>query len=144
MGGRCFPLRRVKFLCPMFCFFDTIPPCHSPPGSGLTLAKWHRSIPLIDPLWGARAGGSTLANETEALVTVESQGAAQLSACLTVHRTIHRVVGRAAVGRCEKHEHIKDFIPIRFCICSNKLRYMLYVSFQHTVKEVTRCSLLSI
>lgn len=65
----------------------------------LTLAKWHWCIPLIDPLCSPGACGTALANKPEALVTAETQGAAQLSACQTVHCAINRVVWRAAVGR---------------------------------------------
>lgn len=65
----------------------------------LTLAQWHWSVPLVDPLCRSGACGTALANQTEALVTGETQGAAQLSACQTVHCAIRRVVWGAAVSR---------------------------------------------
>lgn len=68
----------------------------------LTLAKWHWSIPLVDPLCSPGTRGTALANKPEALVTTETQGAAQLSACQTVHCAIYRVVWRAAVGSYEQ------------------------------------------
>ncbi len=68
----------------------------------LTLAKWHWCIPLVDPLCSPGARGTALANQPEALVAAETQCAAQLSACQTVHCAIYRAVWRAAVGRCGK------------------------------------------
>lgn len=68
----------------------------------LTLAKWHWRIPLVDPLCSPGTCGAALTNKPKALVTAETQGAAQLSACKTVHCAIYRVVWRAAVGRYEK------------------------------------------
>ncbi len=65
----------------------------------LTLAKWHWCIPLVDPLCSSGACGTALANKPEPLVTAETQGAAQLSTCQTVHCAIYRAVWRAAVGR---------------------------------------------
>lgn len=66
------------------------------------MAKWHWCIPLVDPLCSPGARGAALANKPEALVTAETQCAAQLSACQTVHCAIYRVVWRAAVGRYKK------------------------------------------
>ena len=54
---------------------------------------------MVDALGGAGAGGTALADEPEALVTVEAKGAAQLGACLAVDRTVERVVWGAAVCR---------------------------------------------
>lgn len=51
----------------------------------LTLAEWHWSIPLVDPLWSPGTCGAALADEPEALVAAETQCAAQLCACQTVH-----------------------------------------------------------
>lgn len=73
----------------------------------LTLAKWHWCIPLVDPLCSPGACGTALANKPEALVTVEPQAAAQLSACQTVHGAIYRVVWRAAVGRYKKKKRVE-------------------------------------
>lgn len=65
----------------------------------LTLAERHRCVPLVDPLCRPRARGAALANEPEALVTAETQGATQLGPSQTVHGAILRVVRGAAVGR---------------------------------------------
>lgn len=63
----------------------------------LTLAKRHRCVPLVDPLCGPGACGAALANESEALVTGESQRAAQLTAREAVNCAVHRAAGSAAV-----------------------------------------------
>lgn len=44
--------------------------------TAVTLAKWHRRIPLMDPLCGARTCGAGLSNKSEALVAAEAQTAA--------------------------------------------------------------------
>lgn len=51
----------------------------------LTLAKRHWSVPLVDALWGACAGGSGLANQVEAPVAAEAQGTAQFRARQAVY-----------------------------------------------------------
>lgn len=53
----------------------------------------------MDPLCRPGARGAALANEPEALVTAETQGATQLGPSQTVHGAILRVVRGAAVGR---------------------------------------------
>lgn len=59
----------------------------------------------MDPLRCSGARGAALANQAEALVAAEAQGAAQLGPCQAVHCAILRVVGGAAVGRWGgKHE----------------------------------------
>ena len=65
------------------------------------MAKWHWRVPLIDALRRPGARGAALADEPEALVTAEAQGAAQLGARQTVHRAVGWAVRGAAVGGCE-------------------------------------------
>lgn len=65
----------------------------------LTLAEWHRRVPLVDPLRRPGARGAALANEAEALVAAETQGAAQLGPSQAVHSAVFGVVRGAAVGR---------------------------------------------
>lgn len=67
--------------------------------SSLTLAERHRRIPLVNPLRRPGARGAALANEAEALVAAETQGAAQLGASQAVHGAVFGVVRGAAVGR---------------------------------------------
>lgn len=47
----------------------------------LTLAERYRCIPLVDPLGSPSTCGTALANKPEALITAETQCAAQLCAC---------------------------------------------------------------
>lgn len=75
-------------------------------GWALTLAEWHRSVPLVDPLWSPGACGAALADEPESLVAAETQRAAQLSACQGVHRAIDRVAWRAAIGRYKTDRNV--------------------------------------
>lgn len=49
-----------------------------------------------------------MANETKALVTAETQGAAEFCACQTVHCAIYWAVWRAAVGSFDKKKERKD------------------------------------
>lgn len=67
--------------------------------SSLTLAERHRRVPLVNPLRRPGARGAALANEAEALVAAETQGAAQLGASQAVHGAVFGVVRGAAVGR---------------------------------------------
>lgn len=72
--------------------------------SSLTLAEWHRRVPLVDPLRCPGACGAALTNEAEALVAAETQRAAQLGPSQTVHGAVFRVVRGAAVGRWGERE----------------------------------------
>lgn len=74
----------------------------------LTLAKRDRCVPLVDPLCSPRTGGTALANKTKALVTAETQGAAEFCACQTVHCAIYWAVWRAAVGSFDTKERKKE------------------------------------
>lgn len=56
-----------------------------------------------------------MANETKALVTAETQGAAEFCACQTVHCAIYWAVWRAAVGsfdKKKKKEKIQEKIKL--------------------------------
>ncbi len=70
----------------------------------LTLAKRHWSVPLVDALRCAGAGGGGLANQVEAPVATEAQGTAKLRARLAMHRAIHRMVWGTAVCRCSTYK----------------------------------------
>lgn len=74
----------------------------------LTLAKRDRCVPLVDHLCSPRTGGTALANKTKALVTAETQGAAEFCACQTVHCAIYWAVWRAAVGSFDTKKRKKE------------------------------------
>lgn len=104
----------------------------------LTLAKWHRGIPLVDALCSPGARGTALANEPKALVATETQRVAQLCACQAVHRAVYGVVWRAAISRYKKIKEIGGAINMHTdnIECNTRKTQQWCKMIQFVVEEV--------